>query len=42
MMTIIGISAHNLEEAQAALRGGADYLGVGAFTQQRLKRMRPV
>ena len=34
---IIGISAHNLEEAQAALRGGADYLGVGALTQQRLK-----
>lgn len=35
---IIGISAHNLEEAQAALRGGADYLGVGALYPTETKK----
>lgn len=28
---IIGVSAHNVEEAKAAEAGGADYLGVGAI-----------
>ena len=28
---IIGVSAHNVEEAQKAVAGGADYLGVGAI-----------
>ena len=27
---IIGVSAHSVEEAITAVRGGADYLGVGA------------
>ena len=29
---------HNLEEAQAALRGGADYLGVGALYPTETKK----
>ena len=28
---IIGVSAHNYEEAKIALENGADYLGVGAI-----------
>lgn len=28
---IIGVSAHNVEEAKLAEAGGADYLGVGAI-----------
>lgn len=35
---IIGISTHNLQEAVAAERGGADYLGFGAIFPTETKR----
>lgn len=35
---IIGVSAHNVEEAKAAEAGGADYLGVGAIYQTTTKQ----
>lgn len=38
---IIGISAHNLEEALEAQAQGADYLGVGALYPTGSKRMPP-
>lgn len=34
---IIGVSAHNVEEALKAQKGGADYLGVGAVCQTATK-----
>jgi thiamine-phosphate pyrophosphorylase len=34
---IIGVSAHSVEEALTAVRGGADYLGVGAVFQTSTK-----
>jgi thiamine-phosphate pyrophosphorylase len=34
---ILGVSAHNLEEAQNALRQGADYLGVGPMYETKTK-----
>ncbi|UJF34119.1 thiamine phosphate synthase [Paenibacillus hexagrammi] len=34
---IVGISAHNLAEAQSALAAGADYLGVGPMYATRTK-----
>lgn len=34
---IIGVSAHNLREADAAVRMGADYLGVGAMFATQTK-----
>ena len=40
---IIGVSAHNVEQALAAERAGADYLGSGAaFGHQHQGRLRPV
>ena len=35
---IIGVSAHNLEEAQKAWEEGADYLGVGAIFGTKTKK----
>lgn len=35
---IIGVSAHNVEEALKAQDGGADYLGVGAVCQTSTKK----
>lgn len=35
---IIGVSAHNYEEAKIALENGADYLGVGAIFANSNKR----
>lgn len=35
---ILGISAHNLEEAQNALLKGADYLGVGPMYETKTKK----
>ena len=34
---IIGVSAHNVEEAKKAEAGGADYLGVGAIYETTTK-----
>jgi thiamine-phosphate pyrophosphorylase len=34
---IVGVSAHNMEEAEAALADGADYLGVGPMYPTRTK-----
>lgn len=36
---IIGVSAHNMEEAKKAYEDGADYLGVGAIFQHKQKMM---
>ena len=36
---VIGISAHNLEEAIAAEKAGATYLGVGAMYPQAARKM---
>lgn len=35
---IIGVSAHNLEEAKSAYKNGADYLGVGAVFSTNTKK----
>lgn len=35
---IIGVSAHNVEEARKAKKGGADYLGVGAVCATSTKK----
>lgn len=35
---IIGVSAHNVEEARKAQKGGADYLGVGAVCATSTKK----
>lgn len=35
---IIGVSAHNVEEAKKAEKGGADYLGVGAVCATSTKK----
>lgn len=35
---IVGVSAHSVAEAQAAVRGGADYLGVGAVFGSATKK----
>lgn len=35
---IIGVSAHNVEEAMKAKKGGADYLGVGAVCATSTKK----
>lgn len=35
---IIGVSAHNVEEAIKAQKGGADYLGVGAVCATSTKK----
>lgn len=35
---IIGVSAHNVEEARKAKKGGADYLGVGAVCTTSTKK----
>ena len=34
---IVGVSTHNLEQAKAAVREGADYLGVGPFFKSATK-----
>jgi thiamine-phosphate pyrophosphorylase len=34
---IVGVSTHNLEQAKAAVRDGADYLGVGPFFKSATK-----
>lgn len=38
---LIGASTHSLDEAAAAVAGGADYCGVGAMFQSPLKPTRP-
>ncbi len=38
---IIGISTHSMEEALAAERGGADYIGVGPVFKTRTKDLGP-
>ena len=35
---ILGVSAHNVEEAKEAFKNGADYLGVGAVFETSTKR----
>lgn len=35
---ILGISAHNVEEAKAALEAGADYIGVGPMYETNTKK----
>jgi thiamine-phosphate pyrophosphorylase len=35
---IVGVSTHNLEQAQRAVRDGADYIGVGPVYPTRTKK----
>lgn len=37
---IMGVSAHNVEEALQAERDGADYIGVGAVFSTNTKKIR--
>jgi thiamine-phosphate pyrophosphorylase len=40
-ISIVGVSAHNVEQAQQAEAEGADYIGVGPIFQSKTKPQRP-
>jgi len=38
--TVIGVSCNNVEEAKEAVKGGADYVGVGAVWGTKTKNLK--